>query len=54
MELNKPEIESEIPRFEWNNKLFQLLDHFSECGTSFHPVPIWKLLPNPGREWIVA
>lgn len=54
MALHKPEIESEIPRFEWNNKLFQLLDHFSECGTSFDPVPSWKLLRHSGREWVVA
>ena len=52
--LRDPEIESEIPRLEWNKKLFQLLDLFTECGNTFDAVPTWKLLRHAGREWLVA
>lgn len=52
--LRQPEIECEIPRLDWNIKLFQLLDLFTETDGCFDAVPTWKLLRLGGREWVAA
>jgi hypothetical protein len=45
---------NQIPRLEWNGKLFQLIDIFSECGSTFDAVPSWKLLQYGSREWLIS
>tara|TARA_Y100001934_G_C12323037_1_gene761077 strand:- start:931 stop:1434 length:504 start_codon:yes stop_codon:yes gene_type:complete len=49
-----PDVESQIPRTDWNTKFFQLLDLFTETGGSFDPAPAWKILRHEKHEWLVS
>ena len=42
--LRQPDVEADIPRLDWNTKLFQLLDYFTETEGCFDAYSTWKLL----------
>lgn len=50
----QPEIETQIPRTDWNTMFLRLLDLFSESNSAFDPLPTWKLLRFKEFEWVVA
>ena len=52
--LRQPDVEADIPRLDWNTKLFQLLDYFTETEGCFDAYSTWKLLRCEGREWVAA
>jgi hypothetical protein len=50
----QPEVETQIPRQDWNTKFFQLLDMFTETGGSFDAAPTWRVLRHEKHEWLVS
>ncbi|MBG86831.1 MAG: hypothetical protein CMO80_08020 [Verrucomicrobiales bacterium] len=52
--LDAPDIEKQIPRLEWNGKLFELIRVHSDMNKSLEPLPSWKLLKAEAFECVVS
>lgn len=52
--LDSPTIEKQIPRLEWNSKLFDLIQMHSQINRSLDALPSWKLLKADAFECVVS
>ena len=52
--LDAPDIGCQIPKLDWNSKLFQLVQHHSEMNRSLNPVPSWKILKAEDFDCVVS
>ncbi|MGB0582938.1 MAG: hypothetical protein ACPGVU_24915 [Limisphaerales bacterium] len=52
--LDMPEVSVQIPKLEWNAKLFDLIRSHSQMNRSLDPMPSWKLLKAEAFECVVS